>query len=106
MGMQHDHIERRNGGCYVAQTRVSLDSVVYAFERRSTGGDQQEFPSLRLAQIYGAIAFYLDHQDEVRRYLDVKERAIDAASIPLREANPELWNRLERARQAAPAREP
>ena len=31
--MQREYIEQRNGGYYVAGTRVSLDSVVCAFKR-------------------------------------------------------------------------
>src|ERR1039457_987255 len=54
-----DYIEERNGGYYVAGTRISLDSVVYSFERgNSPEAIQREFPLLRLSQIYGAIAFY------------------------------------------------
>lgn len=71
-----------------------------SFERgNSPEAIQESFPLLRLAQIYGTIAFYLDHQAEVRRYLDQKERRIQDSSIPLSEANPELWNRLQRARE-------
>src|SRR6266849_5476691 len=60
------YIEQRDGGYYVAGTRVSLDSLVYAFR----GGEspetiQQQFLSLSLEQVYGAIAFYLGHQAEV-----------------------------------------
>jgi hypothetical protein len=31
--MTSEYIDRRNGGSYVAGTRISLDSVVYAFNR-------------------------------------------------------------------------
>ncbi|MGH9445388.1 MAG: hypothetical protein ACRD3O_06655, partial [Terriglobia bacterium] len=55
---------------------------------------------LGLSQIYGAIAFYLDHQSEVRRYLEQEEERVAASSVPLSEANPELWSKLERAREA------
>jgi len=97
----------RNGGYYVAGTRVSLDSVVYSFDRgNSPEAIQKEFPLLRLPQIYGAIAFYLDHQTAVRSYLESKEQAIEESSIPLAQANPELWARLERARQTMSKREP
>lgn len=97
--MTSEYIEERNGGYYIAGTRISLDSVVYSFERGdSPESIQQSFPALKLAQIYGAIAFYLDHQAEVRQYLANEERRIQESSIPLCEANPELWNRLQRAR--------
>jgi uncharacterized protein (DUF433 family) len=98
--MHSEYIEERNGGYYIAGTRISLDSVVYSFERgNSPEAIQQSFPLLKLAQIYGAIAFYLDHQSEIRRYLEGKERGIQESSIPLSEANPELWNRLQRAKE-------
>ncbi|HBY61244.1 MAG TPA: hypothetical protein DEH78_15595 [Solibacterales bacterium] len=97
--MTSEYIEERNGGYYVTGTRVSLDSVVYSFERgNSPEAIQKDFPLLRLPQIYGAIAFYLDHQAEVRAYLENEERRIQESSIPLSEANPELWRRLQQAR--------
>src|SRR5260370_24864456 len=97
--MTSEYIEERNGGYYIAGTRVSLDSVVYSFERgNSPEAIQQSFPLLKLAQIYGAIAFYLDHQAEIRQYLENEERRIQESTIPLSEANPELWNRLQRAK--------
>lgn len=105
--MTSEYIEERNGGYYVAGTRISLDSVVYSFERGNLPeAIQKEFPLLRLPQIYGAIAFYLDHEADVRSYLKSKEQSIEESSIPLARANPELWARLERARQIMGKREP
>jgi uncharacterized protein (DUF433 family) len=105
--MKSEYIEERNGGYYVAGTRISLDSVVYSFERGNSPEEiQKEFPLLRLSQIYGAIAFYLDHQAAIQSYLESKEQAVDESSIPLAQANPELWARLQRARQAMSKREP
>jgi uncharacterized protein (DUF433 family) len=99
--MNSEYVEERNGGYYAAGTRISLDSVVYSFERgNSPEAIQQEFPLLRLPEIHGAIAFYLDPRAAIRDYLDAKESAIEESSIPLAQANPELWARLERARQA------
>jgi uncharacterized protein (DUF433 family) len=105
--MNSGYIEQRNAGYYIAGTRISLDWVPYSFERgNSPEAIQQEFPLLRLPQIYGAIAFYLDHEVAIRDYLDAKERAIEESSIPLSEADPELWARLEQARQALSKPEP
>ena len=98
--MHSEYIEGRNGGYYIAGTRILLDSVVYSFERgNSPEAIQQEFPLLRLPQIYGAIAFYLDHQADVRLYLEQEERRIQESTVPLSEADPELWDRLQRARE-------
>jgi uncharacterized protein (DUF433 family) len=99
--MTSEYIEERNGGYYVAGTRISLDSVVYSFERgNSPEAIQKEYPLLRLPQIYGAIAFYLDHQQDILSYLEAKEQDIEASSTPLAEANLELWARLQHARQS------
>jgi len=100
--MERECIEQRNGGYYVAGTRISLDSVVYAFNRgESPEQILENFPLLdKMSRIYGAIAFYLDHKAEIDRYLDDVGREIEANSIPLSEENPELWERLHRARQA------
>jgi uncharacterized protein (DUF433 family) len=99
--MTSEYIEERNGGYYVAGTRISLDSVVYSFERgNSPEAIRKEYPLLRLPQIYGAIAFYLDHQQDILSYLEAKEQDIEASSTPLAEANPELWARLQHARQS------
>ena len=98
--MTGEYIERRNGGYYVAGSRVSLDSVVYSFRRdNSPETIQGEYPTLKLSQIYGAIAFYLDHRAEVDHYLKQHLEAQESV-IPLREADPGLWAKLERARQS------
>lgn len=98
--MHSEYIETRNGGYFVAGTRVSLDSVVYAFQRgESPEGIRDSFPVLKLAQIYGAIAFYLDHQAAVDEYLRQAEREFEASrGRPLSEENPQLWERLQRAK--------
>ena len=99
--MTGGYIQQRNGGYYVADTRVSLDSVVYSFQRgNSPETIQAEYPLLKLSQIYGAVAYYLDHQAAVDRYLEAKRRSFATSAIPLSEADPDLWAKLERARQA------
>jgi uncharacterized protein (DUF433 family) len=97
--MHNEYIEQRDGGYYVAGTRISLDSVVYAFnEGDSPEAIQENFPLLKRAQIYGAIAFYLDHQAEIDEYLARTEGEFEASTIPMQEVNPALWEKLERAR--------
>ncbi len=101
--MQNEYIEERNGGFYVAGTRISLDSVVYCFnEGKSPEAIREDFPLLSRAQIYGAIAFYLDHQVEIDEYLVRAEREFEGGAIPLRQANPELWEKLKRVRAPLP----
>ena len=98
--MTSEFIEERNGGYYVAGTRISLDSVVYAYLRGGSAEHvQSEFPLLELGEIRGAIAFYLDHKEAIDRYLEEGEREFEASGVPLSQANPELWDRLQRARR-------
>ena len=97
--MHSEYIEQRNGGYYVAGTRISLDSVVCSFnEGTSPEAIQENFPLLKRAQIYGAIAFYLEHRAEIDEYLARTEREFEASAVPLQQANPALWKKLERAR--------
>jgi uncharacterized protein (DUF433 family) len=68
--MSSEHIEGREGVYYVPGTRISLDSIVYAFrEGCSPETIREDFVGLTLANVYGAIAFYLDHQTEIDTYL-------------------------------------
>ena len=98
--MHSEYIEQRDGGYYVAGTRISLDSVVYAFNR----GDSPErileqFPLLdRVSRVYGAIAFYLDHKADIDQYLEMTEREFEASGIPIEHADPVLWEKIQRAR--------
>jgi uncharacterized protein (DUF433 family) len=94
--MNGEYVEQRNGGYYVAGTRVSLDSLVYCFnEGQSPEAIQENFPSLKRAQIYGAIAFYLDRQAAIDEYLKASSREFEGTAIPLSEANPALWAKIE-----------
>jgi uncharacterized protein (DUF433 family) len=98
--MHSEYIDLRNGGYYVAATRISLDSVVYAFNRgESPEQILEDYPLLNnLARVYGAIAFYLDHKADIDQYLEESAREFDANTIPLSEADPALWEKLQRAR--------
>lgn len=99
--MTSEYIEERNGGYYIAGTRISLDSVVHSHRRGNSPEEiQKEYPLLSLPQIHGAIGYYLEHGKAVDRYLEDKQREFDASAIPLSEVNPDLWTRLERARKA------
>jgi uncharacterized protein (DUF433 family) len=61
-----EFVGQRNGGYYVGGSRVSLDSIVYAYRRgESAESIRQDFPSLSLVQVYGAIPFYLSNQQVV-----------------------------------------
>lgn len=92
----------RNSGYYVTGTRVSLDSIAACFN----GGDAaetiwQNFPSLSLEQVYGAIAFYLSNREDVDRNIREGEELIHRTVPSLQESRPEVYARLLRARDTS-----
>ncbi len=63
----------------VGRTRVTLDTVFEAFNEGLTAEEiVQQYPVLRLADVYGAIAYCLNHQPAVNEYLE-RRRAESAA---------------------------
>jgi len=97
--MHSQYVEQRDGGYYVAGTPISLDSVVYSFkEGQSPEAIREDFPLLKRSQIYGAIAFYLDHESEIDKYLEDTKRECEDRGVPMSVANPPLWEKIQRAR--------
>ena len=98
--MISEHIEQREGVYYVPGTRISLDSIVYAFrEGCSPETIREDFEGLTLARVYGAIAFYLDHQADIDAYLLQRKNQWEELERQGTPASPDLRTRLERARR-------
>ena len=101
------YVERREGGYWVANTRVSLDSIVYAFLAGQTAESiAQSFPVLSLEQVYGAIAFYLANRAEIDTYLAKAEVAFEALRQAARDTDPTFYQKLAAARPQGPAVRP
>jgi len=65
----------RDNVVMVGNTRVTLDTVVAVFERGATAEEiVYRYPSLKLADVYATIAYYLNHQQEVERYLEQRQQ--------------------------------
>jgi len=84
------YIEYRNDAYWVKGTRISLDSIAYAFQQ----GLSPE------TIVYGAIAFYLGNRAEIDAYLAAEEAAFDAMPQPLQTSDPALYNKLMAAKAA------
>jgi uncharacterized protein (DUF433 family) len=98
--MTKEYIEQRNGVYYIADTRVSLDSVVYAFLRgESPEGIAESFPALVLEQIFGALTFYMANRELVDRYLGEGQREFEALRQQARREQPALYAKLAEARR-------
>jgi uncharacterized protein (DUF433 family) len=97
--MVKDYVEQRNGGYYVAGSRVSLDSVVYEFlDGASPESILQNFPALvSLESVYGAITFYLAHKQQIDLYLKEQEHQWEEAARNQSISRSDLERRLTRA---------
>jgi uncharacterized protein (DUF433 family) len=96
-----EYVEQRNGGYYVAGTRVSLDSVVYAFLKgASPEGIQDSFSTLNLEQIFGSLAYYLANRPKIDEYLRQQRVEFDRMRAQARAERPAFYAKLEAARQA------
>lgn len=64
-----------DGVVCVGGTRVTLDTVVAVFKQGATAEElAHRCPSLRLGDVYAAIAFYLNHQEDVEAYLQQRQQ--------------------------------
>ncbi len=69
-----------DGAVRITGSRITLDSLVRAFQQGATAEQiQEDFPSLSLREIYGAIAYYLEHVEAVNEYL--QHRGREAAQL-------------------------
>jgi uncharacterized protein (DUF433 family) len=77
--MNKSYVEQRDGGYWIAGTRISLDSIIAAFSRGAAPETiRRSFPLLTLEQVYGAITFYLAHENEIDEYLQRSDADLGA----------------------------
>lgn len=63
-----------DGVVRVAGTRVTLDTIVDAFETGATAEEiAQQYPTVPLVDVYSVITYYLRHKPEVQTYLRKRE---------------------------------
>lgn len=77
--------EDKDGTIRIGGTRVTLETVVQAFNRGASAEDiVEKYPSLHLADVYDVIGHYLRHRGEVEDYLRKQERESE-----------EVWRQIE-----------
>lgn len=104
-GQSHDRLDRyveRRDDCYrIVGSRVSLDSVVYAFREglspQSIAADC--FPTLTAKQVVGALRYYLAHRDEVDAHLAREREAYEVQRLLQRQQDPEFYEKFRKARE-------
>jgi uncharacterized protein (DUF433 family) len=98
--MSKEYVVQTEGVYKVTGTRVSLDSVVYAFWRGQTPESiAQSFPALTLERVYGAIAFYLANRAEIDPYLERQKADYAAKRQAARDADPMFYKKMADAKR-------
>lgn len=83
--------ETEAGVLRVGDSRVSLDTVIIAFNQGATPEQiVEDYDSLELGEVYAVISYYLQNREEVEKYLAKRkvEREILRRQIESR-ANPQ-----------------
>lgn len=95
------------GTVCVGGTRVGYNLVVNQYNQGRTPEQiAEDYEVLKLADVYGAIAFYLRHREAVDRYLERYQEMCDAiqaeweATHPRKITREVLMQRLEEKRKA------
>lgn len=69
-----------DGTIRVGQTRVRIDTVIYAFNEGYTAEEiVSQYPTLNLSEVYAVLAYYLNDRTTIDKYL--AERAYMAKAI-------------------------
>jgi len=97
--MNKQYVIQNDQGYWVSGSRVSLESVIFAF----LDGFSPEtivaecFPVLSLEQVYGAITYYLSHRREIDVYLQQAEA--DSKAFQQATRDPAFSRKLAKARR-------
>lgn len=64
-----------SGVIRVGGTRVSLDTIIFAYNEGSDAEDiVDQFDSLKLADVHAVISYYLQNRDEIEFYLEERKK--------------------------------
>jgi uncharacterized protein (DUF433 family) len=67
-----------DGTIRISGSRISLEAIIQQFKLGATAEQiQEDFPSLTLREIYGAIYYYLNHTEAVEKYIKEQESAAE-----------------------------
>jgi uncharacterized protein (DUF433 family) len=100
-------VEGPDGVVRVSRTRVSLETLVAAFDAGATAEEiVQRYPSLDLTAVYAVIAYVLDHRDEVSVYVAKREHEARALQAEIEAYSPPqgIRERLLARRRSTSAR--
>jgi uncharacterized protein (DUF433 family) len=91
-----------HGDIRVGGTRVLLDMIIISYQQGDTPEQiQDSFPTLKLADIYAVISYYLDHKDEVDAYIRQREEEGEQLRRRMEAEHPEIFELQNRLRELA-----
>ena len=100
--MNTPYVELNDGVYRVAQTRISLDSLVYAYlNGQAAEAIAQSFPLLTLEQVYGVLTFYLANRQKIDDYLHLREQDFESLCQSAHDKDPVWYQKLQDARRSA-----
>lgn len=98
--METSYVMEVDGAYRITGSRVSLDSVVYDFlSGLSPESIVDNYDTLTLEQVYGAITYYLAHRPEVDTHLLQNRAKFDALRLQARADHPLLYQKLDEVQE-------
>src|SRR2546423_772547 len=98
--METSYVMEVDGAYRVTDSRVSLDSIVYDFlSGLSPESIIDNYDTLTLEQVYGAITYYLAHRAEIDAHLQHNRAKFDALRLQARASHPLLYQKLEQVQE-------
>jgi uncharacterized protein (DUF433 family) len=92
-----------DGTIRIAGSRVSLDSIVYHYKIGASAEQIAQSFALDLADVYAAIAYYLNHEEAVEEYLREQEAQGDEVQKKI-ESDPQYQKQIAELRARVLAR--
>ena len=86
------YVRAQDGNLYVGTSRVTLDSILIPWQAGQTPEQiQADLPGVPLSDLYGAIAYYLEHRDEIDAWLREGDELYERQRAAQQAANPEFY---------------
>src|SRR5947209_1162049 len=105
--MNYPHIEIREGIAYVTGSRVPVESIASVWRTGlSVEEIRENYPTLTLAEVYGAITYYLDHQETIDQNLSDNQAEFDRLRAAAQAADPARYTALRQRMAQARAHQP
>lgn len=94
--MEKSYVTKTETGYRITDSRVSLDSIVYDWlNGLSPESIVENFETLSLEQVYGAVTYYLSHRHDIDAHLRRSREKFDTLLEQSRAAHPLLYRHLE-----------